>query len=144
MSILIEFRRSVTWIACGPVLAATPMDQAVDEAQLPDDRRRQDEGVEVRLAHAVVEAVDRIGQREPGVDQRVEIGLAVGIEINRHLEHGFAADLGVDSQAEGIRRLQGIDDVKVVRPDFGEVFPGMGPAEPLTYCSCQLGCGPFA
>lgn len=35
------------------------VNEAVDEAQLAHDPRREDEGIEFRLAHAVVEAVDR-------------------------------------------------------------------------------------
>ena len=37
---------------------------------------RQREGVEVGLAHAAVEAVDRDGQRQPGRDQPVEVARA--------------------------------------------------------------------
>jgi hypothetical protein len=49
----------------------------VDEAQLAHDRGRQNERIEVRLARAVVQAVDRIGERQPRRQQRVEVALTV-------------------------------------------------------------------
>jgi hypothetical protein len=41
------------------------MDKPMDEAQLSHDRRCQNERVEIRLAHAAIEAVERMGQRQP-------------------------------------------------------------------------------
>ena len=70
------------------------MNQTVDEAQLRHDRRRQNEGIEVRLAHAVVEAVDGIGERQPRLEQRVEVAMTVGIELDLHREAGARPALG--------------------------------------------------
>src|SRR5262249_56438349 len=40
----------------------------VDECQLPDHRRGQHERIEIRLAHAAVDGIDRKRQWQPGVD----------------------------------------------------------------------------
>ena len=50
----------------------------MDEAELAHHRRCQDKGIEVRLAHAVVKAVDRVGERQPCCNQRIEVVLAEG------------------------------------------------------------------
>ena len=44
------------------------MDQVVDEAELFDHRGREDERIDVALAHAAVQAVERKGQRQPNID----------------------------------------------------------------------------
>ena len=51
------------------------------KASFDDHRRRQDEGVEVRQAHAAIERIDRKGQRQPGVDDAVHVGI-VRIEVD--------------------------------------------------------------
>ena len=75
--------------------------EAVDEAQFPHDRRHQNEGIEVQLAHAVVQTVDRIGEGQPGLEKGIEIVLSIGIEINGHGERGIASGLGGDAHTEG-------------------------------------------
>ncbi|MGH6898342.1 MAG: hypothetical protein ACREJ5_17620, partial [Geminicoccaceae bacterium] len=47
-------------------------------------RERWYEGINVRLAHAVGQAVDRIGERQPSPDRGVEVARSVRIEIDRH------------------------------------------------------------
>ena len=61
--------------AASPGLRAG-MQKIVDEAHLGEHVRARVEGIEVGLAHAAVEAVDRGGQRQPGADQALEVGRA--------------------------------------------------------------------
>lgn len=67
-----------------PVSPLLPAHQPVDEAQLLDDVMGQDERIEIRLTHAAVEAVHRGRQRHPGLDQRIEIGCPVRVELDLH------------------------------------------------------------
>ena len=63
------------------------VDLVVDEAQLPDHRRRQHERIKVGLAHAAVDRIDREGQRQPGVDDAVHLGV-MRIEVDHGGEVG--------------------------------------------------------
>jgi len=51
------------------------LDQVVDEAQFFDDGFGDDEGVEVREAHAAIDGIQREGQRQPIVHHAVEIAM---------------------------------------------------------------------
>ena len=50
------------------------------EAQLPQDGRRQNEGIEIRLAHTLVETVDGISERQPRLDPEAVLGV-VGLGV---------------------------------------------------------------
>ena len=54
----------------------------VNEGQLLDRRRRQDERVEVGRAHAAVHAVHGEAHRQPGVDDPAEIARLVRVEVD--------------------------------------------------------------
>ncbi len=66
-----------------------------------------------------------MGEWHPSVDQRIEVVLTVGTEADRHLKGLFSGNRRVDAHTEGGSGFQGIDDVQVVSPRLGEVFPGM-------------------
>ena len=51
------------------------LNEPVDEGELLDHGRREHERVEVGLAEAAVDRVQRVGQREPGVEQRAEVAV---------------------------------------------------------------------
>ena len=116
----------------------------MDEAQLSHDGRSQDERVEIGQTHAVVEAVDGIGQRQPCPDQGVEVPLAVGIEVDLHGERGIGSAPGPDTQAEFVCRFQGVHDVQVMGPGLREVLPGVGAGIAADEALLPVGGGPFA
>jgi hypothetical protein len=101
------------------------MGQAVHESQFLDGLGRQHKGIKIRQAHGAVETVDRKGDRQPGVDQLFHVGGIVRIEI--HPRHQFAprrARLDLDAESRG--GFQRVDDMKIMRPGFREILPGMG------------------
>src|ERR1700757_69793 len=53
--------------------AAARRDQAMHEGELDDDGRRQRERIEVGQAHAAVDRVDRESQRQPGIDDAIQL-----------------------------------------------------------------------
>jgi hypothetical protein len=83
----------------------------------------------------VVQTVDRIGERQPRLDQGVEVALTVRIEVDVRGQRGIAPGPGADAQAERSGGLQGVDEVQVVRPILGEILPwvcaGIAADEPL-------------
>ena len=67
------------------------LNERVDEGQLLDHGRREHERVEVALAEAAVDRVERVGEREPGVEQRTEVLRDRRIGVQRSAiggEHG--------------------------------------------------------
>ncbi len=82
------------------------VNQAVNKPQLPHHLWRQDERIQIGLANAVVEAVDRASEREPRTDKGVEVVLLAGIKIDVHAECGIASGARAHTQAEGMCRLQ--------------------------------------
>jgi hypothetical protein len=88
-------------------------------------RWRQDEGIEVWLPHRPIEVVKCIAQRNPSTDQLSDVTGAIRIEIHLCVEVGAFRQRGMDIDAERGRHLQRVDNVKVVRPGFGEIFPRM-------------------
>ena len=101
------------------------MNEIVDGAQLLDHGRRQNERINVGLAHGAVERVERVAERQPGIDQRRHVGRAIGLEVDFGFELAFFRQRRIDVDAEGARHLQGFDDVQVMRPGFGEILPRM-------------------
>ena len=101
------------------------MNEIMDRAHLLDDRRRQDEGIGVEKAHRPVEAVERIAQRNPGLDQRRGVAHAVRIEVDLGVEFARPRQPRPHIDAEGAGHFQRIDDVQVMRPGLGKVLPGM-------------------
>lgn len=76
------------------------MDNPWTKRSFPMTAGAKNEGVEIWLAHAAVEAVDRIGQWQPSSDQEVEILLTVGIEIYFNGECGIASGRRADAKTE--------------------------------------------
>ena len=74
--------------------APSPRKSLVHEGKLADHRRAQHERIEVRLAHAAVERVDREGQRQPGRDQPAQVAGMVRIEVDRGRQLRPAPDRG--------------------------------------------------
>src|SRR4051794_6425967 len=90
------------------------VDKMVDEAELFDHRGREDERVNVGLAHAAVKAVEREGQRQPHVDELLSVANLVGVEVDRRLELTAMVELRIDADPERSRHLQGVDDVEIM------------------------------
>jgi hypothetical protein len=101
-------------------------DETVDEAELLDNRRVQNERIKIGLPHASVDAVESEGERQPRVDQLRDALGAIRLEIDPRLQIFAGVDSRIDIDAESASRLERIDDVKLVRPGFGKVFPGVG------------------
>ena len=99
-------------------------DALMHEGKLPDHRRRQNEGIEIRLAHAAVDRVDGEGERQPGVDDAVHLG-DVRIEVDHRIEAGTLGHLRAQPQAECARGFERIDHVEIVRPGFRKILPGV-------------------
>jgi hypothetical protein len=59
-----------------------PVNQIVYETELLDHRRRNDERIEVVLAHGAAHAVDRKHEGEPRVEELLDAIREVGIEIH--------------------------------------------------------------
>ncbi len=107
----------------GPDPAA---DEVVDEAELGDDRRVQREGVEVAEPHGAVQAVEREGERQPGLDQRADALDLLGAEVDLDRQGvGLGDAARADRHPEGPGRVQRVDDVEVVGEGLGEVLPRM-------------------
>lgn len=98
------------------------MHQLVDEGQFRDDIRRQNEWIKVRFSHATVDRVHRNGQRDPGIDQPVYIPRLVGIEVDYGAEVGLIVG-GLNPHTERGSHFQRIDNVQIMRPCLGEIFP---------------------
>ncbi len=62
------------------------MQDAMDESELLLGDAGHDEGIEVVLAHASVEAVDRQGQGDVGGGDALEVLLQLGVEIGHRVE----------------------------------------------------------
>ena len=72
--------------------------------------------------HAAIERIDREGEREPSLDQTVDVGVA-----RMEVEHSARAlgQLGTDRQAGDMRGFEGIDHVEIVCPGLGKILPGV-------------------
>ena len=73
-------------------------------------------------SHAPVDRIGGEGERNPGFDQTVRIG-HVRVEVDGGGE--TFRQLGRNDKAEGTRRLERIDHVKVVRPGLCKILPGV-------------------
>ncbi len=97
----------------------------MNELELVDHGLGQHEGIEVGLAHAAVDAVQRHRQRNPGIDQPGGRGGGVGLEVQSP-----PGVVGVEAGARvdpiRARRLERVDDVQIVGPGLGEILPRMG------------------
>src|SRR3954447_5743662 len=107
-----------------PGLAHVP-DQAVNEAELVDNDRREDERIEIAHAHGAVDAVHGEGEGQPCVDDGLDVPRFVRVEADARRQLPVAVHLGPHLHAELASHLQSVDDVKIVRPGLGEIFPGM-------------------
>src|SRR5690606_32049949 len=85
--------------------------------------RRQYERIGVVLTDGAVEVVDERGERNPVLDEFVNAVRAIGIEADLRGELAALVDGGLRVDTEGRSHFGRIDQVQVVRPAFGEVFP---------------------
>jgi hypothetical protein len=97
----------------------------MDEGQLLDNRRIDDERIQVGLAHAAVEVVERERERQPIIDNPSDVDPALRIDAKVGGQRATVVQRRVDLDPEGTRHLDRVDDVQVVRPGLGEILPGM-------------------
>ena len=95
------------------------------EVQLPRDRSRHHERVEVGLAHAARQLVQHVRELEPRVEEEHEVpGLAVVGRVQVVASEALDRRVEVDrGQPEAQRGVEAVDDVQVVRPRLGPVLP---------------------
>src|SRR3954451_21078133 len=55
--------------------------QGVDEVELPDNSRRENEWVNIAQAHRAADVIDCEYKRKPGADNRIEILNRIRVEI---------------------------------------------------------------
>jgi hypothetical protein len=94
------------------------------EAQLVNRQRRQDKGIAIWPPEAAVEAVQHIGEGEP-CDEYVIKG-AKAVAPRGGLQGRLVRPEGLQRQATGHGRFQGISHVQVVRPGFRPILPRVG------------------
>ncbi len=98
-------------------------DDLIDESKFFDRRGREHEGVSVRLAHAAIQIIQHISEREPAAPsgRRTRTRCAWPTWRRSGVIAGSPGRLGLREEAACHGRFQGIDDVKVVRPRLGPV-----------------------
>src|SRR6516225_151037 len=99
------------------------MDEVVDRPKLIDDRRREYEGIQIWLPHGAIETVQRIAERNPGIDDPREIRLCVRIEVDHGVEGAAVPHLRMNVEPEGLRHFERVDDVEIMGAGLGEILP---------------------
>ena len=97
----------------------------MDEPQFVDRQRRKDEWVRVGQTEPSIQIIQYVRQRKPAADETLERRWSRRHRVRRLGERGFIAALRAQRQTARRRRLECVDDVQIVRPGFGPVFPGM-------------------
>ena len=97
-------------------------DPLLNESQLRNRQRAKNERVEIILAHAAIDRVDRECERQPSVDDVLHI-IVARMEIEYRAR--TLRQLGTDLQAGKVRCFERVDHMKVMRPRFREVLPGV-------------------
>ena len=98
----------------------------MDELEFFDGGGGEEEGVEVGQAHAAVEGIEGAGEGKPVLEDLRKRGVEGGGlgGVGGH-EPGVGVG-GVEGDAEADGGFDGVDDVEVVGPGFGPIFPRMG------------------
>ena len=99
------------------------MYEIIDITELIYGHRREDEGIEIWLAHGSINAIRRERKWEPSINQRGNALRPIGVEIDLSCQSRFIADLWFDTDTEGIRCLQCVDNVEIMSEGFSEILP---------------------
>src|SRR4029077_13123810 len=99
--------------------------RAMDEAQLLDHGRRENERIRVSLAQAAVQVVEHVGERMPVGGDLVEGLLAFAFRHGDLLQAGFVGARRAQREPASGGALARIWTVEVVRPGLRPVLPGM-------------------
>src|SRR3954464_12123491 len=100
--------------------------QAVDETQLPDYGRRENEWIHVAKSYRSAEAVHCENERKPGACDGVELSGRVGIEIYLRGQSTDPVCSWRDAHAEIRGHFKRVHDMEVMSPCLRKVLPGMG------------------
>lgn len=99
----------------------------IDEGELANHRRGEDEGIEIWLAHRPVDLVQGVGELQPVSNDLTEVRAStrprrMGSDPSGQVP-GFR--VGLRPQPEALGRLEGVDDVEIVSKRLGPVLVGM-------------------
>ena len=95
-------------------------DALMHEGELGDRGRAEHERIRIMQPHAAVDRIDGEGQRQPRFDKAIQIAF-MGIEVE--LGNDASGRLRLNDEAKGIRGLEYIDHVEIMRPGLREILP---------------------
>jgi hypothetical protein len=99
----------------------------VDEFQLSDGEFRKDEWIQIGEADAAVEGIEGVSERIPVLKNGAETGFKI-VNVVGSAGHGVGGWVFAGAQAESKTsgRFESIDNMQVVSPGFGPIFPRVG------------------
>jgi len=108
-----------------PSTVGLSVHQLVNESQLVDDCWCDYEGIKIALTHGAVDAVYRKNKRYPRVDDPLDAICEICVECDGC---GMVANLvktGSNRDPTCANHFQRVDDMQVMGPRLGEIFPRM-------------------
>src|ERR1700756_1421391 len=99
------------------------LNQTVNEDQLFDHQRSEDEGIHVPNSDPPGYAVHREDKGQPHVDHALKLSDSIGIEIDLRRQTLCSLDCGAHRDTKISSHLQGVDNMEIMGPGLGEILP---------------------